>query len=626
MSKHRYYKESFEEAQNSPRKTWSLINSIIKKQRNSKLPEVISLENGSTTNKLEKVADVLNTYFASIGEKIVSSVMNQFDSRSNKHFSSYLPSPQSNSIFLTPISRSEITKIVCDLNPGNSAGIDGSSSIIVKEILSAVILPLQHIINLSFKNGVFPSAFKEARIIPLHKGDSPENPSNYRPISILSAFSKIFEKAIYKRIYDFLKSFNFFTNSQFGFRSGHNTEHAIIALIQYIHECLDRGEIPATIYLDFKKAFDTISHCILFRKLDNCGVRGPALDLVKSYLDKRKQRIDGGNFLSSPVPQSSMVGVPQGSVLGPLLFLVYINDFHRALAIPCLSTHFADDTAVSISERNDEELEAKLDTAFSNVLEWCSANFIALNLSKTNFIIYGRKSNICPRITRVTSSKYLLSISRVNVIKYLGLMIDERLSFKTHIQNIRLKISRYVGLMRRLKHYLPYSALRSIYFALIQSNINYCSLVYLSTFKSHIKPIQILQNKAVRILKLFISSPISLPNKSSTASLYTYLDILPVSQQFTFGAIIFKFNYDIKKLPPYYLNQSLFSRSQDLHRYNTRQKKSIYIDKYSTERSKFAPFVSIARCWDAHKDFIDKFSSIHLIKRNLKFHLVQDYF
>jgi hypothetical protein len=127
--------------------------------------------------------------------------------------------------------------------------------------------------------------------------------------------------------------------------------------------------------------------------------------------------------------------------------------------------------------------------------------------------------------------------------------------------------------MRRLKHYLPYSALRSIYFALIQSNINYCSLVYLSTFKSHIKPIQILQNKAVRILKLFISSPISLPNKSSTASLYTYLDILPVSQQFTFGAIIFKFNYDIKKLPPYYLNQSLFSQSQDLHHYNTRQKR-----------------------------------------------------
>ena len=521
LSKQLYYKKSFEEAQNSPRKTWSLINYFIKKESKSNFPEVISLEDGSTTNKSEKVADILNTYFAKIGEKIVSSVMNQFDSRSNKHFSSYLPSPQSNSIFLGPISHSEITKIVCDLNPGNSAGIDGSSSKIVKEILSAIILPLQHIINLSFKTGVFPSAFKEARIVPLHKGDSPENPSNYRPISILSAFSKILEKAIYKRFYDFLKSSNFFTNSQFGFRSGHNTEHAIVALIQYIHECLDRGEIPATIYLDFKKAFDTISHCILFSKLDNCGVRGPALDLVKSYLDKRKQRLDGGNFLSSPVPQSSKVGVPQGSVLGPLLFLIYINDFHRAFTSPCLNTHFADDTAVSISEKNDEELEAKLNTAFSNVLDWCSSNFIALNVSKTNFIIYGRKSNICPRITRVTSSKYLLSISRVKMIKYLGLVIDESLSFKTHIQNLRLKISRYVGLMRRLKLCLPYSALRSIYFALIQTNINYCSLVYLSTFKSHIKPIQILQNKALRILKLFIPSPIELPNKSSTASLYT---------------------------------------------------------------------------------------------------------
>ena len=260
LSKQLYYKKSFKEAQNSPRKTWSLINYFIKKESKSNFPEIISLEDGLTTNKSEKVADILNTYFAKIGEKIVSSVMNQSDSCNNKHFSSYLPSPQSNSIFLRPISHSEITKIVCDLNPGNSVGIGGSSSKIVKEILSAIILPLQHIINLSFKTGVFPAAFKEAQIVPLHKGDSPENPSNYRPISILSAFSKILEKVIYKRFYDFLKSSNFFTNSQFGFWSGHNTEHAIVALIQYIHECLDRGEIPATIYLDFKKAFDTISH------------------------------------------------------------------------------------------------------------------------------------------------------------------------------------------------------------------------------------------------------------------------------------------------------------------------------------------------------------------------------
>ena len=151
---------------------------------------------------------------------------------------------------------------MCDLNPSNSAEIDDSSPKIVREILSAIILPLQLIINLSFKSVVFPSAFKEAWIVSLHKGDSPENPSNYCPISILSAFSKILEKVIYKRFYDFLKSSNFLTNSQFGFGSRHNTEHAIVALIQYIHECLDRGEIPATIYLDFKK--HSIQYPIVF--------------------------------------------------------------------------------------------------------------------------------------------------------------------------------------------------------------------------------------------------------------------------------------------------------------------------------------------------------------------------
>ena len=126
-----------------------------------------------------------------------------------------------------------------------------------------------------------------------------------------------------------------------------------------------------------------------------------------------------------------------------------------------------------ISERNDKELKVKLNTAFSNVLDWCPSNFIALNVPKTNFIIYSRKSNICPHITQVASSKYLLSVSQVKMTKYLGLVIDESLSFKTHIQNLCLKISRYVGLMRRLKLYLPYSTLRSIYYALIQTNIDY---------------------------------------------------------------------------------------------------------------------------------------------------------
>ena len=173
-----------------------MVKKNIKKGKSKSL-EVISLEDGSTAEKSEEVANILNNYFVNIGKKIATSVMNQCDSRSNKHFLSYLPSPQSSPIFVGPISPFKITKIVCDLNLGNSAGTDGFSSIIVKESLPVVILPLEHIINISLKIGVFPSAFKEARIIPLQKGDSPKNPSNYHPFSILSAFLKIFEKVIH---------------------------------------------------------------------------------------------------------------------------------------------------------------------------------------------------------------------------------------------------------------------------------------------------------------------------------------------------------------------------------------------------------------------------------------------
>ena len=268
---------------------------------------------------------------------------------------------------------------------GKAPGHDHIPMHLVKNSFDIISKPLMYLINLSLEKGIFPNNLKTAKIIPIFKAGDVDIFTNYRPISILSSFSKIYEKIMYNRLLDFIQRFEILYSLQFGFRTKHSTSHALTHLVNKIATDIDQSKISIGVFLDLSKAFDTLNRDILFSKLENYGIRGVALNWIKSYFQNRKQYVQYNNVSSSHL--ITQCGVPQGSILGPLFFILYINDLPNASRIvePLL---FADDTSICYSHSDPEVLAAVLNEALQNIASWMRANKLSVNIDKTVYVIF----------------------------------------------------------------------------------------------------------------------------------------------------------------------------------------------------------------------------------------------
>ena len=306
---------------------------------------------------------------------------------------------------------------------------------------------LLKIVNLSFVTGIFPDLCKIAKVVPIFKKGDPLKCNNYRPISLLPIFSKIFEKFIYSRMYSFLEKNNLLQDKQFGFRSKHSTTHALISLTESIKNFLDKKDIVSGIFIDLEKAFDTVNHSILCDKLNYYGFRGKSNDLIKSYLINRKQFVSINGYDSTKLDITC--GVPQGSTLGPLLFLLYINDLQNSLKF-AKSSHFADDTCLTYSNKNPKTLEINLNHDLKNLTQWLRANRLSLNVDKTKLLIFKSKYNknqYQDMIIKLLGKRLEPSTS----VKYLCIHIDHNLSWDCHIKEMNAKLSRTNGIISNLR-------------------------------------------------------------------------------------------------------------------------------------------------------------------------------
>ena len=341
----------------------------------------------------------------------------------------------------------------------------------MKKILDSIERQITHLINLCLTKNIFPKVIKIGMITPIYKSGNPSLFSNYRPISVLPVLSKVLETVMQSQLLDFISANDILIDCQFGFRAHHSTYMPLSLLHDNITSNLVDGLITAGIYLDLARAFDTVNTEILLSKLEKYGICGSALDLLRSYLTDRTHQLkfmhatSGTNHISSQKPITC--GVPQGSVLGPLLFLLYINDLIKVSTEGKLFL-FADDSCILYSGKTQAELQSKIDESFPKITTWLHANRLSLSVPKTYYQIYSSGADNDVSIPIGTQS-----IKRSKTVKYLGVLYDEDLEFKSHINKVSGVLSRNIGIIARAKYLLNRKLLVLLYDSLILPYINY---------------------------------------------------------------------------------------------------------------------------------------------------------
>ena len=379
---------------------------------------------------------------------------------------------------------SEVSNLISNLRNGKASGPNSLPTTVLKHVNSEISIVLSNLFNLSFSTGVFPDILKTCSVLPLFKKGSKQDCGNYRPISLLSNISKLLEKLMYSRLYSFLNIFNCISELQFGFRAKHSTSHALISITEKIREALDTGHFACGVFIDLQKAFDTVDHDILVSKLEYYGVRGVVKNWFSSYFKNRKQFVTINGFKSSLCDMN--FGVPQGSVLGPLLFLIYINDLSVSVKNSIVH-HFADDTNLLYINKSIKVLSKNVNRDLKGITDWLNANRISLNVNKTEYIIFHSPRKLIDYEINIKLNGKRLYPSKF--IKYLGVLIDEHLSWKPHMFELIKKLNRSNSMLSRIRHYVNKNTIRSLYFSIFSSHLNYCCQVWGQNGNSHLNKI-----------------------------------------------------------------------------------------------------------------------------------------
>ena len=487
-AKQMYYESRFNRIGNDIRRTWKTINEILtKNQTKNKFPTVFN-DNGSMITDKVNIANKFNVFFTNIGEKIAKGI--NYDG--NKTYGHYLNKDIHSSFTFMNIDEDAINKIIYNLPPKSSSGCDGISTKLLKVIAPVIIKPLTLLINQVLNTGTFPDKLKIAKVIPIFKKGDPSLFENYRPISLLPAISKVLEKIIALQLSSYFEKNKLLFDNQYGFRPKHSTEHAALELIDRITNKMDTNEIPLNIFLDLSKAFDTIDHSILLNKLKYYGLKGSTLNLFQSYLSNRKQYTEIEDTTSTILP--IQVGVPQGSILGPILFIIYVND------LPQCSNKFdfimyADDTTLSSTIdsfcdiNSNASADSLINAEIDKVIEWLKINKLSLNKNKSKYMTFHMPKK---QIQHLTLKIDGINIEKVEEFNFLGLTMDTNLKWKKHTDKISNKCSKISGVLNRLKLLFPQEIKCLLYNSLIVPHINYC----ITAWGFHRNRITIIQKKS----------------------------------------------------------------------------------------------------------------------------------
>ena len=601
-----YYKEIIEKHKSNLKKTWAVIKSVINKSKTKSSCKKFK-HNGKIIEDGQQIANHFNDFYVNVGENLAKKIP-----KTGKNHSEYMQnSNPHNSVFnQTEVNEDEVLKIISNFKD-SAAGWDELKPSIVKHVKHYIKYPLAHISNLSFKTGIFPDQLKLANVVPIYKSKDRMEFSNYRPVSVLPVFSKILERLMYNRLFDYINDNQLLYKHQFGFQKGKSTAMALMLLIDKITESIEKGEIVLGVFLDFSKAFDTVDHSILIDKLKIYGIIGTNNEWFKNYLSNRKQYVTYNNYKSTT--KTITCGVPQGSILGPLLFLLYINDL-STVSKDIFSILFADDSNLFVSDKDVNKLTLKMNNALKEVQEWLFCNKLSLNVLKTHYMIFTSSKNmVADQQIRICNT----AIDRAYVTKFLGVQIDSKLSWKDHIQHTCKKVSKTIPIIAKARKKLPINCLIKLYYSIVYPYFIYCNQVWGNCHKETLKPLLVLQK---RVIKTISSSPY----RAKSLPLYIKHKLLTLQDINTYTTGIFMYKTIKSNIPSNSMFKSFYKLNKAFHEHETRHANDIK-PPFSRNALRISSIrIFGATIWNAIPQEIRNSPSIDVFKKNFKSYLLDD--
>ena len=484
-----YIKENLENNQGNPKKFWKNIQNILPNKK-KKSTVTFDLYNSKADKQVDnkQTADFINDFFVSIGPNL---------SKNNKERWNYYG--HHTDLILEDIYTSieEVINLCNNININKSSCIENLSAEVLRDAFLAVPEKITELLNCSFNSSIIPTSWKVAKVTPLQKPGNSKEVSNLRPVSLLPLPSKLIEKIVHNRIHNHCNTNKLLDKRQGGFRPNHSTTSTTAYFINDLYKAINEKQVSIAVFIDAMKAFDTVNHQILLNKLKYFGIIGKNYKWIENYLSERKQCTIANDIISKE--KLITCGVPQGSVCGPLFFLLYINDISSSLK-KCKVSLYADDTVLYISH-NDVQIAARLVQQDLNLLnKWCKQNKVTINCKKTKYCVFGTRSTIkkSRNIDTIISLNENV-LDRVCSYKYLGFILDDRLNFNRHISELCRIVTHKLYLLARIRRYITKSACITIFKSMILSLIEYGDIIYEGTTMKNLDDITKLFYRGLRI-------------------------------------------------------------------------------------------------------------------------------
>lgn len=557
QTKKEYYQNKIINSDNPARAAWNVIAEVSNKKKGR---SNITLENDDTIiENPHEVAAALNSFFIDAPKNIVDKISSANNVTPNV---AHANRKINHTLFLNPFTEDELLNLLKNkLKNKKSAGPDDVPMFLIKRVLKFIIQPITYLVNLSFQNGIFPDLLKEGKVIPILKKNNPMSLENYRPVTVPFSFSKIFEYAYLDRLTIFLNKFNILSNNQHGFRSGRSTITATHSFYNEIIQCIDAGECPVGVFCDLSRAFDCVNHDILLNKLYEYGIRGHPLNWLLCFLKFRKQFVsiqftshDSKKRINSESCVVEM-GVPQGSVLGPVLFILYINSLESVLD-SAFFTMYADDLSLIISNNLSLKLNSNINNILENVCSWFHQNYLYFNADKTQIIRFHNRQKECDNVV-VNINNCIIDSSGSDNISFLGIRLDECLNWKAHCNHLVSTMSSLNFLFKNMKEILTNHQLINLYYAQVESRLRYGVCFWGDSTLS--QSVFISQKRILRSIA-------SLPYSHTCRDVFVQYKLLTLTSLFIYEMCIYVFQ-----------NKHKFNLNKDIHSANTRQKNDIRV-------------------------------------------------